>query len=163
METVMFLILPCVWMEWLSFGILPASYDNGYSIKDDRPDIFGDKRMRQAIALCLDRQKVVDTVLFGLSQVPDSYIPSDHPLHNGNLQAYPFNPASGNQILEQAGWLDHDNNRSTPRQALGVTNVPPATPLVLNYITSSATQRHQVAEILTQSLAECGIGLNTVY
>ena len=150
-------------MEWLGLGITPAAYDNGFNSREDRPDFFGDERTRQAIALCLDRQKVVDTVLFGLSQVPDSYIPSDHPLHNGNLQAYTFNPTLGNQILERAGWLDNDNNRSTPRQALGVTNVPPATPLVLNYITSAATQRHQVAEILTQSLAECGIGLNTVY
>jgi peptide/nickel transport system substrate-binding protein len=150
-------------MEWLGLGITPATYDDGFDSKEDRPDFFGDERTRQAIAVCLDRQKVVDTVLFGLSQVPDSYLPSDHPLHNGNLQDYPFNPTLGNQILEQAGWLDHDNNRSTPRQALGVTNVPATTPLVLTYVTSSATQRHQVAEILTQSLAECGIGLNTVY
>ncbi len=150
-------------MEWLGFGIVPASYDNGFNARDDRPDFFGDERTRQAIAVCLDRQKVVDTVLFGLSQVPDSYLPADHPLHNGNLQAYTFNPTRGNQILEQVGWVDQDNNRSTPRQALGVTNVPAGTPLVLNYITSSATQRHQVAEILTQSLAECGIGLNPIY
>ncbi|MEO7841387.1 MAG: ABC transporter substrate-binding protein, partial [Anaerolineales bacterium] len=150
-------------MEWLGLGITPATFDDGFDSRKDRPDFFGDERTRQAIAVCLDRQRVVDTVLFGLSQVPDSYLPSDHPLHNGNLQAYPFNPTLGNQILEQAGWLDHDNNRSTPRQALGVTNVPAATPLVLTYITSSATQRHQVSEILTLSLAECGIGLNTVY
>jgi peptide/nickel transport system substrate-binding protein len=44
-----------------------------------------------------------------------------------------------------------------------VTNVLPDTPLVLNYSTTSATQRHQVADILTQSLAQCGIGLNPVY
>lgn len=150
-------------MEWLSFGILPASYDNGYSIKDDRPDIFGDKRMRQAIALCLDRQKVVDTVLFGFSQVPDTYIPADHPLHNGNVQTYTFNPQSGNEILEQIGWLDQDKDPTTPRQAANVTSVPTGTPLVLNYFTSSATQRHQVADIFTQSLAQCGIGLNVIY
>jgi peptide/nickel transport system substrate-binding protein len=150
-------------MEWLGFGIVPAAYDNGFNVREDRPDFFGDERTRQAIAVCLDRQKVVDTVLFGLSQVPDSYLPADHPLHNGNLPVYEFNPTRGNQILEQVGWVDQDNNRSTPRQALGVTNVPAGTPLVLNYITSSATQRHQVVEILTQSLAECGIGLNTIY
>jgi peptide/nickel transport system substrate-binding protein len=150
-------------MEWLSFGILPASYDNGYHLKDDRPDIFGDKRMRQAIALCADRQKIVDTVLFGLSRVPDSYIPEDHPLHNGNVQTYAFNPESGNQILEQIGWLDQDKDPTTPRQATNVTNVPAGTSLVLNYFTSSATQRHQVADILTQSLAQCGIGVNVIY
>jgi peptide/nickel transport system substrate-binding protein len=150
-------------MEWLGIGITPASYDDKFDVKKDRPDFFGDKRTRQAIALCLDRQKVVDTVLFGLSQVPNSYLPPDHPLYNANVQAYAFNPASGNQILEQVGWIDKDNNPSTPRQAVSVTNVPVDTPLVLNYYTSSATQRHQVAEIFAQSLAECGIGLNVIY
>ncbi|MFT3890616.1 MAG: ABC transporter substrate-binding protein [Anaerolineales bacterium] len=152
-------------MEWLGIGINPASYDDGYNVsaKQDRPDIFGDARTRQAIALCLDRQKVVETVLFGLSQVPDTYLPSDHPLHNGNVQTYTFNPVSGNQILQQAGWVDHDSNPSTPRQSVGVTNVPNGTPLVLNYVTSSATQRRQVVDIFTQSLAQCGIGLNPIY
>ncbi|MEP7134529.1 MAG: ABC transporter substrate-binding protein [Chloroflexota bacterium] len=152
-------------MEWLGIGIAPASYDNGFNPKDklDRPDFFGDQRMRQALALCLDRQKVVDNVLFGLSQIPDDYLPADHPLHNGNVQTYAFNPASGNQILEQIGWLDQDKDPKTPRQAVGVTNVPGGTPLVLNYVTSSATQRRQVAEIFTQSLAQCGIGLNVTY
>jgi peptide/nickel transport system substrate-binding protein len=150
-------------MEWLGIGIVPASYDNGFSPKDDRPDFFGDARTRQAIALCLDRQQVVDTVLFGLSQVPDNYLAADHPLHNGNVQTYAFNPAEGSKILEQVGWLDHDKDLSTPRQSTGVTNVPAGTPLNLNYVTSSATQRRQVAEILTESLAECGIGLNVAY
>ncbi|MGZ9224447.1 MAG: ABC transporter substrate-binding protein [Anaerolineales bacterium] len=159
------LIAQSMTMEWLGIGVAPASYDDGYdqTANGDRPDIFGDERLRQAVALCLDRQKVVDTVLFGLSQVPDSYIPSDHPLHNSSVQTYEFNPASGIQLLEQAGWLDSDNNPSTPRLAVRVTNVRPDTPLVLNYFTTSATQRHQVADILTQSLAECGIGLNPVY
>ena len=150
-------------IEWLGIGITPASYDNGFNVKEDRPDFFGDKRTRQAIALCLDRQKVVDTVLFGLSQVPDTYLPSDHPLHNANVQTYEYNPASGNKILNDVGWIDKDNDPSTPRVAQSVTNVPVDTPLVLNYYTSSATQRHQVAEILTQSLAECGIGVNVIY
>jgi peptide/nickel transport system substrate-binding protein len=150
-------------MEWLGIGINHASYDDKFDIEEDRPDFFGDKRTRQAIAYCLDRQKVVDTVLFGLSQVPDSYLPSDHPLHNANLQTYEYNPTTGSQILEQVGWLDHDNDPATPRQAARVTNVPVDTPLILNYYTSSATQRHQVVEIFTQSLAECGIGLNAMY
>ena len=151
-------------MEWLGIGITPASYADGYNVsaKLDRPDIFADVRTRQAIAVCLDRQKVVDTVLFGLSQVPDTYLPSDHPLHNGNVQTYAFNPTSGNQILQQAGWVD-DGDPSTPRQSLGVTNVPNGTPLILNYITSSVTQRRQVVDIFTQSLAQCGIGLNPIY
>ena len=157
------LVAQTMTIEWLGMGITPASYDDNFDAEEDRPDFFGDKRTRQAIAMCLDRQKVVDTVLFGLSQVPDSYLPPDHPLHNANVQTYEFNPASGNEILEDVGWIDKDNDPSTPRQAVGVTNVPADTPLILNYHTTSATQRHQVAEIFTQSLVECGIGLNVIY
>ena len=153
-------------MEWLSFSILHASYDNGYNstgTNPDRPDLFGDVRTRKAIAFCLDRQKVVDNVLFGLTRVPDSYLPIDNPLHNGNLQTYEFDPVSGREILEQVGWIDHDKDPSTPRRSLGVTKVPNGTPLVLNYYTTTATQRRQVVEIFTASLAECGVGLNPIY
>ncbi|MBE7534144.1 MAG: hypothetical protein HS124_00165 [Anaerolineales bacterium] len=147
-------------MEWLGIGIAPASYDNGFHPQSDRPEFFSDVRMRQALALCLDRQKAADTVLFGLSQVPDSYLPFDHPLHNGNIQRYEFNPTAGAQILENIGWLDADNDPFTPRVAAGVTGVPTGTALVLNYDVSSATQRRQTAEILQQSLSACGVGLN---
>jgi peptide/nickel transport system substrate-binding protein len=153
-------------MEWLGFGIVPASYDNGYNVRGeipDRPDLFGDKRTRQAVALCLDRQRVVDTVLFGLSLVPNSYLPSDHPLYNGNIQTYEFNPAAGKEILDSVGWRDTDNDPATPRMSVNVTRVPPNTPLVLNYYTSAASQRHQVADIFVQSLAQCGIELNTIF
>jgi peptide/nickel transport system substrate-binding protein len=153
-------------MEWLAFDIRHSSYDDGLNfsgLKPDHPDLFGDVRVRKAVALCLDRQKVADTVLFGFGRVPDSYLAFDNPLHNGVLQKYDFNPASGREILEQVGWIDHDKNPSTPRHALGVTRVPNGTPLMLNYLTSSATQRRQVVEILTESLAECGVGLNPIY
>jgi peptide/nickel transport system substrate-binding protein len=152
-------------IEWLGLGITPATYDDGYSTSPplDRPDIFFDKRTRQAIALCLDRQTVVDTVLFGLSVVPNTYISSGHPLYDSTVASYPYDPSQGNRILEQAGWRDVDNDPSTPRQAQGVLNVPPQTPLVLNYYTSSATQRRQVSEILAQSLSQCGIGVNITY
>jgi peptide/nickel transport system substrate-binding protein len=152
-------------IEWLGLGINPATYDDGYTTTppQDRPDFFYDKRTRQAIALCLDRQKAVDTVLFGLSVVPNTYISPENPLYNSTVSPYPFDPAQASQFLEQVGWRDIDNDPTTPRVAQGVLNVPPLTPLVLNYYTSSATQRRQVSEILAQSLAQCGIGVNVVY
>jgi peptide/nickel transport system substrate-binding protein len=152
-------------IEWLGLGITPATYDDGYSTSPplDRPDFFYDKRTRQAIALCLDRQKVVDTVLFGLSEVPHTYISPEHPLYDTTVAPYPYDPDQGNRILDQVGWRDLDNDPSTPRQAFGVLNVPQLTPLMLNYYTSSATQRRQVSEILAQSLEGCGIGVNVIY
>ena len=156
---------PGMTIEWLGIGIKPASYDDGYDtiFAHDRADIFADPRTRQGIALCLDRQKVVDTVLFGLTSVPNTYLPTKHPLYNDAATAYPFDPARGIALLEEAGWRDTDGNPATPRQAVAVKNVGPGTPLLLNYYTTPATQRRQVVEILTDSLAQCGVGLNVQY
>jgi len=152
-------------IEWLGLGITPATYDDGYTTSPplDRPDYFYDTRTRQAIAMCIDRQAVVDTVLFGLSSVPNTYISPEHPLYNSTVVPFPYDPDEANRILERVGWKDVDQNPSTPRQAQGALNVPPATPLVLNYYTSSATQRRQVSEMIAQSLAQCGIDINVTY
>jgi peptide/nickel transport system substrate-binding protein len=44
-----------------------------------------------------------------------------------------------------------------------VPGVPTGTPLTLNYWTTSATQRRQATEILSQSLAQCGIAVVAKY
>ncbi len=150
-------------VEWLTFGITPASYDNGYTPGVDRPNLFGDARTRQALAYCLDRQKVVDTVLYDLVPVPDTYVSSVNPLHSASLAAYPYDPAAGMRLLDTIGWRDHDNDPSTPRHALGVDRVQNGTELAFTYLTSSATQRRQVADILSESLRGCGIGVNVVH
>ncbi len=152
---------PTMAIERLDFRIRPASYDDGYvdAPYADRADIFRDVRTRQAIAMCLDRQKVVDTVLFGLVDVPDTYLPPEHPLYNPDARAYPYDVTAATRLLDEIGWRDHDGDPSTPRQAIGVTGVPLGTPLQLTYITTGATQRRQVSEILRQSLAQCGIGV----
>jgi len=149
-------------MEWLAFGIAHASYDDGFQLTD-RPNYFADPRLRQAIAYCLDRRTVVENVLYGLVAVPDSYLPANHPLHAASLPTYPYDPQKGQQILNNIGWIDHDSSLATPRRAQGVPRVVNGTELRLRYVTTSAAQRRQVAAILSQSLRECGIGVEVVH
>ncbi|MFN2121193.1 MAG: ABC transporter substrate-binding protein [Anaerolineales bacterium] len=157
-------IVPGMAIEWLGLGIAPASYDDGISLpKGDRPDILGDAQTRQALALCMDRQKIVDTVLSGKSTVPLSFVPPGNPLYVGTVDSYDFDPARGNQLLDLIGWRDLDGDPSTPRVAVSVPNVPAGTPLSLNYYSTPALQRRQAADILTRSLAECGVGANVQY
>lgn len=150
-------------IEWLGLGLVPASYDNGYDIQRDRPNFFADAHTRQGIAYCLDRQSVVNNVLFGLTTVPTTYVPDDHPVFDAQIAGIPHDPEVGISLLELAGWQDTDDDPSTPRRAVSVSNVAFNTPLQLNYYTTSATQRRQVVEILERSLAECGIGLRVQY
>jgi peptide/nickel transport system substrate-binding protein len=158
-------VAPTMTMERLDFGIRPASYDNGYNPAPggDRPDLFGDPLTRQAIAYCLDRQAVVDTVLLGYSIVPDTFVPFDHPLYNPEVAIYSYDPDTALAFLQDAGWVDHDDDPSTPVRAEFVENVPAGTELVVNYLTSTAVQRRQASEILAQSLRACGVGVNLTY
>ncbi|MBI2332707.1 MAG: hypothetical protein HYU84_11210, partial [Chloroflexi bacterium] len=150
-------------MEWLGLGINPASYDNGYDVAKDRQNFFFDTYTRQAIAYCLDRQTISASVLYGLTEVPATYLPLGHPALDTNLSAIPYDPEIGISLLEQAGWQDVDEDPSTPRRAISAQKVAYNTPLILNYQTTSTAQRRQVAAILESSLAECGIGLNVEF
>lgn len=150
-------------IEWLGLGLKPASYDNGYDSQKDRQDFFADQHTRQGIAYCLDRQSVVDTVLFGLTTVPTTYVPVDHPLYDPNIEAIPYDPVVGLSLLKLAGWQDVDEDPTTPLRAINVDKVAYNTPLELNYYTTTSTQRRQVADILEKSLSNCGIGLKVQY
>ncbi len=147
-------------IEWLGFGIVPASYDDGYDVQKDRPNIFADQYTRLGILYCLDRQAVVENVLHGLTTVPTTYVPPAHPVFDSNIEAIDYDPERGISLLEQAGWQDTDDDPNTPRRAINVRNVPFNLPLQLTYHTTSAAQRRQAVEILRTSLAECGIGLD---
>jgi peptide/nickel transport system substrate-binding protein len=148
-----------VW-EHVDFGIQPREYDDGYQLGVDRPDFFSDVRTRQAFAMCIDRQSVVDTLLFGQSVVIDSYLPPQHPLYNPDIRRYEFDIAAGSALLEEVGWVDDDGDPETPRLAKKVTNVPDGTPLEVAYETTSTGLRPQAAAIIQDSLGQCGIKVN---
>jgi peptide/nickel transport system substrate-binding protein len=151
---------PSIWWEHIDFGIQHVDYDDGYQMGLDRPDFFSDVRTRQAFAHCMDRQALVDTIFFGQTLVLDSFVQPQHPLHNPDVPRYQFDVEAGNALLEEAGWLDHDGDPITPRVAQGVANIPDGTPLEVAYEATPAPLRQQVAAILKNSLAQCGIKAN---
>jgi peptide/nickel transport system substrate-binding protein len=152
--------------EHLDFNIRPPeSIINsgafaGWDLDGDGQGPFGDLRLRQAIAMCLDRQQLVDQLFFGQSLVPDTYLPQNHPLFDTHAAHWPYDSVAGAALLDEIGWVDADNNPTTPRIARNVTGVPDGTPLSMNLETTTADIRKQVYDILSQNLAGCGIQVN---
>ena len=147
-----------VW-EHLDFGINPAP---GY----DRPDLFEDVRLRQAIARCIDRRQIVEKVYAGQAVVIHSYVPPEHPLYLGaGLPEYEFDPEAARSVLEQLGWQDIDSDGV--REAHGVRGVPDGTSLAFRYdlldneprLENSPDKkaRVQAAGLIAADLATCGI------
>jgi peptide/nickel transport system substrate-binding protein len=147
-------------VEQLVLGIRPASYDDGYNAATDRPDFFGDVRVRQAIAYCLDRPSLVAALRSAQGGVAAGLVPPQSPFYPTDLAALPYDPAEGARLLDEVGWKDADNNPASPRVAQNVPNVPNGTSFVINYYTSQATLRMKVADLLVESLAGCGIQAN---
>ncbi len=139
-----------IW-EHLDYGINPAP---GY----DRPDYFEDVRMRRAIAHCIDRERLVDQVWYGLSLLPHAYIFPSHPLYpDSGLRAYEYSPEAGRALLEEIGWRDADGDGV--REAHGVAGIAEGTALRLNHETTDAESRRRMAGQIAEDLSACGIAL----
>jgi peptide/nickel transport system substrate-binding protein len=147
--------------EWelINFGIKPASYDDVYNPYLDRQDIFGDLRVRQAFAYCIDRPKIVSEVLFSQSKIPLTYLPPNHPYLASNLTDYPYDPLKGNQLLDEVGWKDLDANPDTPRQSEGVDKVLNGTDLAVTYSVTDSVLHNSVVQVVVDSLKQCGVSV----
>lgn len=132
--------------EHIDFGIDPVE-----SYAETRYDWFEDSRVRQAMAMCTNRQGMVDSILFGRSDVMHTYVPSEHPLYPGeDVVEYAFDPAAANALLDEAGFeerdaegfrLDPDGDRFAP----------------LLETTSGLALRRMIAESFQQDMLACGV------
>ncbi|MFQ6102597.1 MAG: ABC transporter substrate-binding protein, partial [Anaerolineae bacterium] len=137
-----------VW-EHVDFGINPVE-----EYAATRPDFFEDVRMRQAIAMCLDRQSVVDELLLGKSVVIHSYIPAEHPVYNPDVKQWPYDPEAAMALLEEMGWTDEDGDGVRECHGCGIAD--DGTPLAFKWGSTTATLRVNAMQIFQVNLAECG-------
>ncbi len=135
--------------EQLSFGI--------ESIDPERPKFFASKEVRQAVAMCIDRQAIAGALFADQALVPDTFVPVTHPLRNVELTPYPFDPLKAAERLQFAGWIDHDADPATVRVSAGVAGVPDGTPFEVEYLVPADAERPAVSQVIADSLAQCGI------
>lgn len=117
-------------------------------------NLFQERKTRQAIAKCVDREAVA-WGMGGGGEVANGYYPSGHPLNEFG-RVYDFAPQEAAQMLEEVGWVDDDENPATPRLAVEVPGVVDGTPLAFTYFVAGDTIP-KTANIIRDSLAQCGI------
>ena len=151
--TVQLISSPSVEWEHLDFGIDPAQWVR-------RPDFFEDVRVRQAIALCIDRGRIVrDAFPYSGAEVAHSYVSTEHPLYAGDqLYRWDYDVSGGQALLDETGWADEDGDGI--REAHDVVGVANGTPFSVTLVTTSGhPAREATARILAENLAACGIGM----
>ena len=134
--------------EELAFGIEPID-----EYATTRPNWFGDARVRQALTVCIDRQRMVDELLNGRAAVLNAYVPADHPLYPDDVAEWPYDPAVGNDQLERLGYVDTDGD--------GIREEPEtAVPFQFRLSTDAASPlRARLVEMVQEDLAQCGVAV----
>jgi len=155
--TVKLISSPSSEWEHLDFGIEPADWVG-------RPDFFGDVRVRQAIAQCVDRERIArEAIPYAEASVAHSYIAPEHPLYAGDqLYHWAYSVPNGQSLLDAVGWRDEDGDGI--REAHGVSGTADGTPFSVTLLTSGNHPAHErIARILVENLQACGIGLTVEY
>ncbi len=106
--------------------------------------ILGDVRVRQAIAYGLDKQTVIDNLLFGEAK------PGTSDVNNGffnctNIQPYPYDPDKARKLLDEAGWVPGSDGI---RVAKGAKYAPDGTRLSLKFMTTSGNKLREDSQVI---------------
>jgi peptide/nickel transport system substrate-binding protein len=82
----------------------------GFILWNNRDPLFADRRVRQALALAINRGSLVDAIYQGYARLAVGPVLSSFWAFNKNLAPLPFDPAAASQILAGAGWRDTDGD-----------------------------------------------------
>jgi len=128
-----------------------------YQLDPEKSPLFLDVRTRQALLLALDRQAMVDSIVFGLADVAHSTVPPISWAHNpDNEPRYGYDPEAAKALLDEAGWRDEDGDGV--REAHGVTGVDDGTPFTFEIHTNAGNnERESNMVVMQQYWKEIGI------
>ncbi|HYM21452.1 MAG TPA: ABC transporter substrate-binding protein [Candidatus Kapabacteria bacterium] len=129
---------------------LPAYSLIGWNL--DRP-YFRDAKVRLALAHLIDRQTILNKVLFGLGRLSQSPVFFGKPEYNPNLPLISFNPDTAKLLLKEAGWEDHDGDGILDKVVDG-KSVPFSFTFLVNVGNET---RKQILLIITEAMRKVGI------
>lgn len=134
--------------------MVASGYNEGwyFYFGEEAHPAIADVKVRQAVAMCFDRFSINEDLLLGKT-VPAVTFWDNMPYASPNVQAWPYDPAQANTLLDEAGWVD--SNGDGIRDKDGVE-------LILTHGTTTREVRADTQAVAQQNLAECGVQLDII-
>lgn len=128
---------------------------NSYSFigwNEARP-YFTSKKVRQALTMAIDRQRIIKQILNGLGVEITGPFAINSPSYDKTIAPWPFSPNRARQILEEEGWYDSDGDGIIDKEIDG-KRVP--FQFQLTYYVKNPTTK-SLCEYLVTALKDIGI------
>ncbi|QNN22206.1 ABC transporter substrate-binding protein [Planctomycetales bacterium ZRK34] len=118
--------------------------------RSDKPTMFADKRVRQAMTYLTERRRICDDVFHGYATPAMGPWPKGSKQADPSLEPRPYDPEKGKALLAEVGWKDRDGD--------GVLENAEGKPFqfTLTYPSGSADY-DRIALFLKDSYAKAGI------
>jgi len=118
----------------------------GYNFKNR---LFQDRRVRLALTYAINREEIVQYVLYGLGKVATGPFPNHLWYASPRVKPIPYDPQKARQLLAEAGWKDTNGDGILEREGK---------PFLFTLITNSGNDtRRDVGVLVQRQLREIGI------
>lgn len=81
-----------------------------YIAWNEATPLFADRRVRLAMTYVLDRNAIVEHLLKGEAKITTGPFYIFGPQYDPNIKPWPYDPEKAKQLLDEAGWIDHDGD-----------------------------------------------------
>ncbi|CAN5795391.1 peptide-binding protein [soil metagenome] len=131
----------------------PGQDADGALIAQASHPILGDLRVRQALSHALDYTRIISDVYPENGERVTSYLPPSTPwTQDSTLQPPAFDPTAAQQLLDQAGWVDE--NQDGIREKAGLS-------LTLTLLTNNdSPPRVRIGELVQEQLKPLGFDIH---
>jgi peptide/nickel transport system substrate-binding protein len=118
--------------------------------RNGKPTPFADKRVRQAMTMLLDREKMIRDIWKGIGVVAKGNMPLESPGANKDIQPWPFDRRRALDQLKALGWDDRDGD--------GILEDSNGNPFTFEYSYAGGSEiSERVARFVKDAYQEAGI------
>ncbi|MEO8447955.1 MAG: ABC transporter substrate-binding protein [bacterium] len=119
---------------------------------NNKNPIFADKKVRWALAHAIDRQTIIDKIIYGMGTPVSSPVFIKSKYYNTDLPDIKYEPEKAKEMLTEAGWKDTDGDGTLDKVINGKK-----TDFKFTFINNNNPKRRKVMLIVIEQLKQLGI------